>query len=158
PPARLDPARAGMLCFLLSEVAFFSTLIMTYVFYLGKSQSGPTPQVLALPLVIGTTICLLTSSLTVHLGERALRAGNVPRFGLFGGAPILLGVAFLAGTAYEWRELIVVRGLTPATNLFGTTYYTLVGFHAAHVTIGVLALLAVLGLGLRQRIATGAEM
>jgi cytochrome c oxidase subunit 3/cytochrome o ubiquinol oxidase subunit 3 len=67
-------------------------------------------------------------------------------------------VAFLAGTVYEWRGLIVEHGLTPATNLFGTTYYTLVGFHALHVTIGVLALLAVLGLGLRQRIATGAEL
>jgi cytochrome c oxidase subunit 3/cytochrome o ubiquinol oxidase subunit 3 len=65
-------------------------------------------------------------------------------------ATILLGIIFLAGTAFEWRELIVDYGLTPSRNLFGTTYYTLVGFHALHVTAGVVVMLTVLGLTLSR--------
>ncbi len=143
---RSDPRKVGMIAFLASEAAFFSTLLVGYVVYLGKSIVGPTPrEVLSLPLVVGTTACLLLSSYTVHRAEWALRAG-VGGFARWWSATIALGVAFLAGTAYEWSELIVRHGLTLGTNLFGTTYYTLVGFHAAHVTAGVVMLLAVLGL------------
>jgi cytochrome c oxidase subunit 3/cytochrome o ubiquinol oxidase subunit 3 len=135
-----------MLAFLVSEAAFFSTLVVGYVVYLGKSIVGPTPQeVLSLPLVVGTTACLLASSFTIHRAERALRAG-VGGFPVWWSATIALGVAFLAGTAFEWYSLIVAHGLTLGTNLFGTTFFTLVGFHAAHVTAGVVMLLTVLGL------------
>jgi cytochrome c oxidase subunit 3/cytochrome o ubiquinol oxidase subunit 3 len=137
-----------MLSFLVSEVAFFSTLIVVYRVYLGADQSGPTPAVLSLPLVIGTTICLLSSSVTVHFAVKSLNAGARSEFIRWWSATILLGVIFLAGTAWEWRELVVVHGLTPSRNLFGTTYYTLVGFHALHVTIGVIVMLTVLGLAL----------
>ena len=146
-----------MLSFLVSEVAFFSTLIVVYRAYLGAEQSGPTPAVLSLPLVIGTTFCLLTSSVTVHHAANSLKAWG-RAFDVFirwWSATILLGMIFLAGTAWEWpTELVVVHGLTPGRNLFGTTYYTLVGFHALHVTMGVVAMLTVLGLALsvgRQR-------
>src|SRR5262245_55698909 len=143
---RPDPRKVGMLAFLVSEAAFFSTLLVGYVAYLGKSITGPTPrEVLSLRLVVVTTACLLFSSYTVHRAERALRSG-AGGFVRWWAATIALGVAFLAGTAYEWSELIVRHGLTLGTNLFGTTYYTLVGFHAAHVTAGVVMLLAVLGL------------
>jgi cytochrome c oxidase subunit III len=145
----LTPQQWGMLSFLLSEVAFFGTLIAAYVTFLGQDQSGPTPAVLSLPLVIGTTICLLSSSGTIHVAENRLRAGDRGQFLLWWTATIVLGVTFLAGTAYEWHELITERGLTISRNLFGTTYYTLVGFHALHVTLGVFAMLITLVLAAR---------
>jgi cytochrome c oxidase subunit 3 len=151
-PARLSSTEWGMLSFLLSEFAFFSTLIVTYLTYMGKDQSGPTPAVLSLPLVIGTTICLLSSSGTVHLADRSLRRGGMWVFVLCWLGTIALGILFLLGTAYEWHELIVNRHLTISANLFGTTYYTLVGFHALHVTIGLIIMMIVLGLVLRRQV------
>jgi cytochrome c oxidase subunit 3 len=149
----LSPTEWGMLSFLLSEVAFFSTLIVTYLAYVGKDRSGPTPAILSLSLVIGTTICLLSSSATVHLADQALRRGAVRTFVLCWSITILLGVIFLLGTAYEWHELIVRHHLTISANLFGTTYYTLVGFHAFHVTCGLIALSIVLALVLRREVS-----
>jgi len=161
-PAPLGPVRWGMLAFLFSEVAFFSTLIVAYITFLHADQSGPTPAVLSLPLVIGTTICLLSSSGTIHVAEGRLRAGAKGMFLCWWLATIVLGVLFLAGTAYEWHRLITHDGLTISRNLFGTTFYTLVGFHALHVTGGVIAMSIVLLLGLRGRISAknplGAEM
>jgi cytochrome c oxidase subunit III len=155
PERTLSPGQWGLLSFLVSEVAFFGTLIVTYVFYLGKDvMGGPTPaQVLTLPLVLGTTACLLTSSLTIHLAERALGRGNQGGFLLLWAATIGLAVLFLLGTAYEWYGLIS-HGLTISRNLFGTTYYTLVGLHALHVTGGVTIMLIVLCLALRRQVTT----
>jgi cytochrome c oxidase subunit III len=141
----------GMAAFLVSEVAFFSTLIVVYLTFLGADRDGPTPAVLSLSLVIATTVCLLSSSVTVHLADRSLRSGSRSAFIRWWSATILLGIVFLAGTAYEWRGLIVERGLTISRNMFGTTYYTLVGFHALHVTVGVIVMLIVLGLTLRHQ-------
>jgi cytochrome c oxidase subunit 3/cytochrome o ubiquinol oxidase subunit 3 len=155
PEQWLSPVQWGVLSFLASEVAFFGTLIATYVSFLGKEQSGPTPAVLSLGLTIGTTICLLSSSVTVHLAERALRGGAKSGFVVWWSATIVLGVVFLAGTAFEWYGLISDYGLTISRNVFGSTYYTLVGFHALHVTVGVVILLIVLGLALRGRVTTG---
>ena len=149
----LDGHKVGMIAFFVSEVAFFSTLIMAYLVYMGQSKTGPTPaEVLSLPLVIGTTICLLSSSFTIHLADRSLRAGSMGAFQAWWGLTIVLGALFLAGAAYEWHDLIWHRGLTISRNLFGTTYYTLVGFHALHVTIGLLLLILLLGLVQRGRI------
>jgi cytochrome c oxidase subunit III len=155
PERWLSPVQWGVASFLVSEVAFFGTLITTYVNFLGKPQSGPTPAVLSLGLVIGTTACLLSSSVTVHLAGRALRAGARPGFLAWWAATIGLGVVFLAGTAFEWNGLISRHGLTISTNVFGSTYYTLVGFHAFHVTAGVITMLIVLGLALRGRVTAG---
>jgi cytochrome c oxidase subunit III len=151
PERGLTPAQWGMLAFLVSEVAFFSTLIVVYLTFLGADQSGPTPAVLSLRLVIATTICLLSSSVTVHLADKSLRSGSRSAFIRWWSATILLGIIFLAGTAYEWNALITQHGLTISRNLFGTTYYTLVGFHALHVSIGVIVMLLVLGLALRHQ-------
>ena len=127
-----------MITFFVSESAFFSTLLMTYVVFLGKSAVGPTPaEVFSMPLTIVSTICLLSSSVTVHFAERALHLGNRAGFLGLWSLTILLGIAFLVGTGLEWRDLIVTHHLTIGRNLFGTTYFTLVGFHAAHVTVGV---------------------
>ncbi len=142
-----------MIAFLISEVAFFSTLIVVYLSYLGRDIVGPTPaESLSLPLVLGTTLCLLSSSLTIYLAERALRSGFHGPFCLWWAATIGLGVIFLLGTAYEWRELIVRHHLTIGRNLFGTTFYTLVGFHGLHVTGGIVAMSIVMGLALARRV------
>lgn len=150
----LAPAKWGMFAFLLSEVAFFSTLVVAYVTFLGHDKVGPTPrEVLSLPLAIGGTVCLLASSVTVHLAERSLARGQRQVFLMQWALTIALGAAFLAITAHEWHGLIVEHGLTISRNLFGTTYYTLVGFHALHVTGGVVSMLIVAGLAVGREIA-----
>ncbi len=144
---RPDARKVGMLAFLASEAAFFSTLLVAYASYLGKSTDGPTPQnALRLPLVIGTTICLLSSSVTVHqaVGQSQRQAWR--GFAIWWSTTIALGITFLSGTAYEWHILYWHDGLTPQRNLFGTTYYTLVGFHALHVTMGVVVMIVLLAL------------
>jgi cytochrome c oxidase subunit 3/cytochrome o ubiquinol oxidase subunit 3 len=157
--ARPEPHKAGMVCFLVSEAAFFGTLIMAYVIFLRHGGTGPTPRdTLALGGVIPNTIALLLSSVTVHLAQRALRKGHVAGFHLLWAVTILLGALFLVGTAIEWRGLIRDHGLTIGVNLFGTTYYTLVGFHAFHVTLGVLVLSSVLLLSLSGNLAEGEPM
>jgi cytochrome c oxidase subunit III len=151
----LSPGQWGVLSFLVSEVALFGTLIVTYLFYLGKNLVGPTPaEALSLSLALCTTACLLASSGTVHVAEKALHRGTQGGFLLWWLATIVLGVLFLSGTAYEWHGLIVDHGLTISRNLFGTTFYTLVGLHALHVTGGVTIMLIVLGLALRRQVTT----
>jgi cytochrome c oxidase subunit 3/cytochrome o ubiquinol oxidase subunit 3 len=133
---RPDPGRVGIALLILSEASFFSVFLVAYLFYIGKSQSGPFPgDVLSFP-VLGT-ICLLTSSGTIVVAVRALEASQMLRFRLALFATLVLGTLFLVDTALEWRRLIEVEGLTIGTNLFGTSFYSLVGFHAAHVTFGV---------------------
>lgn len=149
----LTPSQWGMLSFLFSEVAFFSTLIVVYISYLHRDRVGPTPrEALSLGLVTGTTICLLSSSVTIHLAGMALERRRQALFCLWWAITIVLGITFLAGTAYEWHDLIEVHGLTIGRNLFGTTFYTLVGFHGLHVTAGVIAMLIVFGLALGRRV------
>jgi cytochrome c oxidase subunit 3/cytochrome o ubiquinol oxidase subunit 3 len=144
-----------MLTFLVSEVAFFGTLIMTYVYFLRQPlpPGDPIPsEVFHLPLVLASSVCLLSSSATIHLAEKALHRSAWRRFLGWWGLTIALGILFLVGTAREWSDLIGTWGLTISRNLFGTTYFTLVGFHALHVTVGVLVMSIVFGLGLRRQI------
>jgi cytochrome c oxidase subunit 3/cytochrome o ubiquinol oxidase subunit 3 len=152
-PVSLSPQQWGMLSFLLSEVGLFGTLIVTYIFYLGRDTIGPTPaEALSLKLVLLTTACLLGSSATVHVAEGTLARGDQGRFIRWWLATIVLGAVFLAGTAFEWHDLIYHHQLTISRNLFGTTYYTLVGLHALHVTGGVTIMLIVLGLALARQV------
>jgi cytochrome c oxidase subunit III len=159
-----SPVKVGMLAFLFSEVAFFSTLITTYVVFLKQTkESTPSPaEVFHLPLVLTGTACLLSSSVTIHFAEKCLRRGNRSGFLLWWGLTIVLGATFLACTGKEWHELICTYGLTISRNLFGSTYFTLVGFHALHVTIGLILLSSVFGLAWRGAIteknSTGAEI
>src|SRR4029078_8064082 len=102
PERMLNSAQWGMASFLLSEVAFFCTLIATYVAFMGKDTVGPTPtQALSLPLVIVTTICLLSSSVTIHFAERSLKRGQQRAFLLLLEGKVGLGVLFLFGTGVE---------------------------------------------------------
>jgi cytochrome c oxidase subunit III len=134
--------RVGMYGLIAAEAAIFTIFVVAYIFYIGKSVSGPQPKdVLHAPVLY--TICLLASSLTINFAIRQLTGGSTAAFGRWWLLTILLGGTFLFGTAREWMHLIFDEGLTVSTNLFGTTYYSLVGLHAFHVTIGLLALVIV---------------
>jgi len=137
---RLPPrGRVGMWCLIGAESGIFTIFVVAYLFYTGKSTTGPQPgDVLHAPIFY--TICLLASSVTIHLAVRGIAANRMASFGRWWVATILLGATFLLGTAREWIHLIFDEGLTISTNLFGTTYYSLVGLHAFHVTMGLLAL------------------
>ena len=140
--------KVGMACMILTESALFSIFVVAYLFYVGKSLSGPYPKdVLDWPVL--ATIALLSSSVTITLAVRALRRGAQGGFALWWGLTIALGAFFLGATALEWQGLIYDHHLTIWTNLFGTTFYTLVGFHAGHVTVGLLLLGLTLLLALR---------
>jgi cytochrome c oxidase subunit 3/cytochrome o ubiquinol oxidase subunit 3 len=135
--------KVGMWCLIIAESAIFSIFVVAYLYYAGKSLSGPTPaQVLDVPYL--TSICLFSSSLTILLAEKALHRGRVKRFGFFWFLTIALGAIFLIGTGREWYGLIYHDGLTISTNLFGTTFYSLVGLHAFHVTVGLIGLTIIL--------------
>lgn len=135
--------RVGMFCVIIAESAIFTIFVVAYIYNIGKSLYGPTPkEVLEVPLF--NSICLLSSSLTIWLSEHAIERGKVRTFGLWWALTFVLGAIFLGGTAIEWHKLIYQDGLTISTNLFGTTYYSLVGLHASHVIIGLGALLTVL--------------
>lgn len=139
--------RAGMIALIATESAFFTIFVTAYVFYIGKSLTPPYPRdVLSYPLL--NTACLLSSSVTIVLASRALRQGAMLRFTVLWFMTLALGVEFLIGTGLEWHRLIYHAGLTIRTNLFGTTYYSLVGLHALHVTIGSLAIALVMALTL----------
>ncbi len=138
--------KVAMACLIIAESAIFTIFVVAYLFYLGKSVTGPTPrEVLETPIFY--TICLLSSSLTIHLAAKSLERDYRRLFLLSWMLTIALGGLFLFGTAQEWHRLIYERGLTISTNLFGTTYYSLVGLHAFHVTAGLimLSLVAIFG-------------
>lgn len=144
-----DRGIVGMACLILAESAIFIIFVVAYIYYLGKSLSGPTPkQVLEYPVI--ATICLLSSSLTVHAAVSALRKSKVGTCAAWLAATILLALVFLGYTAEEWYELIYHYGLTIKTNLFGTTFYSLVGLHATHVVVGLIMLCIALIAALRK--------
>jgi len=145
--------KVAMVCLIIAESAIFTIFVVAYLFYVGKSNTGPTPrEVLETPIFY--TICLLSSSLTIHFAGKLLERG---RRGVFLGLwllTIVLGGLFLYGTGQEWHRLIYGHGLTISTNLFGTTYYSLVGLHAFHVTAGLIMLSIVLLFGLAGRVGS----
>ena len=146
-----DRGKVGMASLIIAESAIFTIFAVAYLFYAGKSLSGPTPrEVLETPIFY--TICLLSSSLTIHGAEKALERGKRGVFLALWMATFVLGALFLYGTGQEWRRLIYEHGLTVSTNLFGTTYYSLVGLHAFHLTAGLVMLAIVLVFGLAGRV------
>jgi len=143
--------KVGMACLIIAESAIFTIFVVAYLFYVGKSLYGPTPrEVLETPIFY--TICLLSSSLTIHLAGKLLERGRRVAFLALWLVTLILGALFLYGTGQEWHRLIYEHGLTISTNLFGTTYYSLVGLHAFHVTAGLTMLTIVLLFGLAGRV------
>jgi len=143
--------KVAVACLIVIESAMFTIFVVAYLFYIGKSLTGPYPaDVLETPIV--STICLLASSLTIVLAARAFRRESGGGFRLWWATTILLAAVFLASTAAEWKRLIVDHHLTISTNLFGTTFYSLVGLHASHVIVGLTLLMLVLVLSLKGSI------
>ena len=143
--------RVGMASLIFAESAIFTIFVVAYLFYVGKSLTGPTPrEVLETPIFY--TICLLSSSLTIHFAGKFLERGKRGAFLILWLLTIVLGGLFMYGTGQEWHRLIYEHGLTISTNLFGTTYYSLVGLHAFHVTAGLVMLVIVAVLGLCGRV------
>jgi cytochrome c oxidase subunit 3 len=138
----MTKGRVAMYCLIAAEAAMFTIFVVAYLFYAGRSVEGPAPKdVLHAPIFF--SICLLSSSVTIHRAVRSWKRGRSRAFAGWWLGTMGLGAAFLAGTALEWRDLIYTKGLTIQTNLFGTTYYALVGLHAFHLTAGLVALAVV---------------
>src|ERR1700740_291409 len=143
--------KVGMACLIIAESAIFTIFVVAYLYYIGKSLTGPTPrEVLESPIFF--TVCLLSSSLTIHLASKLLERGKRGAFLALWFLTIVLGALFMYGTAREWHRLIYEHGLTISSNLFGTTCYSLVGLHATHVMVGLLMLTIVLLFGLAGRV------
>jgi cytochrome c oxidase subunit 3 len=143
--------RIGMFSLIAAESAIFTIFVVAYIYYIGRSLSGPKPRdVLEVPILY--TVFLLSSSITIWMSERALEKFKLRAFAAWLGTTILFGLIFLYGTATEWHKLIYHDGLTISTNLFGTTYYCLVGLHASHVIAGLLMLSTVLIFTLTGRV------
>jgi cytochrome c oxidase subunit 3/cytochrome o ubiquinol oxidase subunit 3 len=136
---------------IIAESAIFTIFVVAYLFYMGKSLTGPTPREVLEPPIF-YSICLLSSSITVHTAGTFLKRGKQGAFIGLWILTFILGGLFLFGTGQEWNRLIHEKGLTISTNLFGTTYYSLVGLHAFHVTVGLTMLLIVLIFGLASRV------
>lgn len=138
-----DRGKVGITFLIISETALFTIFVVAYLVYMGKSTTGPYPKdVLEIPIF--STICLFSSSATIVFAERALHKGNLQGFKLWWLLTVLLGLEFITATGIEWHHLIYQEHLTISTNLFGTTYYSLVGLHASHVIVGLLFLMIVL--------------
>lgn len=133
----------GMASLIAAESSIFTIFVVAYLYYLGRDVQGPTPkEVLEVPIFY--TVCLLSSSFFIWLAEHAINAGRMAAFKLWWTVTVVLGAIFLYGTGVEWHKLIYRDHLTIHTNLFGTTYYSLVGLHASHVVVGLLMMLFVL--------------
>lgn len=138
-----DRGTMGVIFLIVTESALFTIFVVAYLVYIGRSLTGPYPKdVLDLPIL--ASICLLSSSVTIVFAESALKRERIGLFKLWWFATILLGLEFLVSTGLEWRKLIYQDHLTVSTNLFGTTFYSLVGLHASHVIVGMLFLLLVM--------------
>jgi len=143
--------KVAVISLILTESALFTIFLVAYLFYMGKSLNPPYPsQVLEFPWL--ATIALLSSSVTIIFSERALHRGNKGAFHIWWAVTVALGAYFLWFTAMEWKHLIFEKDLTLGTNVFGTTFYSLVGLHASHVIIGLVLLTMVLILSLLGKV------
>src|SRR5260370_3240676 len=134
-----DRGRVAMLMLIAAEAAIFTIFVVAYVFYLGKSLTGPMPKdVLSVPIVY--TICLLSSSLTIHFAAQSLRRGGVLTFGVLWLATIKLGAAFLDWTGTQLYRLIYKERFTISTKLLRTTYYPFGGLRSFHVILVLFSL------------------
>lgn len=141
----------GMASLITAESSIFMIFVVAYLYYLGRDVQGPTPRaVLEVPVFY--TVCLLSSSFFIWLAERAIDHARMAAFRLWWSVTIVLGLIFLYGTATEWRKLIFEDHLTISTNLFGTTYYSLVGLHATHVVVGLIMMLFTLAFALLGKV------
>jgi len=148
----LSNNKLGMWLFLGSECLLFGGLISTYMLYHGRTQGGPKPsQVYDIPFTSISSFILLMSSLTMVLAVAAIQRGDHRRLRIWLLTTALLGSFFIAGQVYEFT-VFVKEGMGFTTNAASSAFYTLTGFHGAHVTIGIIMLLSTVALSFRGRI------
>jgi heme/copper-type cytochrome/quinol oxidase subunit 3 len=148
----LDNRKLLMWLFLGSECLFFGSLISAYLLYRDKSTTGPYPEdVFDIPFTSVSAFQLLMSSVTMVLALASIQRGNVRGMQIWLLATAFLGLLFVSGQAYEFT-VFYHDGLHLDTNLFGTTFFVLTGFHGAHVTIGILILMSLFMVSLQGRI------
>jgi len=141
-----------MWVFLGSECLLFGALISAYFLYRGRSVEGPRPEdVFDIPFTSVSSFVLLMSSLTMVLALAAAQRADYRRLRVWLMATALLGATFIAGQIYEFTTFIR-EGLTIKTNLFGSSFFVLTGFHGVHVTLGIVMLLSLWNLSVRGRI------
>ena len=145
----IDHRKLVMWAFLGSECMFFGTLIATNLVYADASRSGPGAALLDIPVTTGSTFVLLMSSLMMVLALSALNHGNMRGFRVWLLCTAFMGATFLGFQFFEFYEF-AQHGLTPRTNLYGSSFFTLTGFHGAHVTGGVIWLLSLVALSFRK--------
>ena len=156
-PLLEDKIRLAVLLFLVSEFMFFFFLIVAYIYSQPSEINGPTAHSSLVPWKTGFyTLLLLSSSATIYMAERAISASR-KRFTLWMSATVALGAVFLFGEMREYSGLLN-KDISISRNLFGSTYFTLTGFHAIHVTLGLLMLLALLGLVLSGKLGPKSEI
>ena len=148
----LPNLKLAMWIFLASDCLLFGALISSYVLYRGASVTGPYPNdVFDIPFTSVSSFVLLASSLTMVLALAAIQRGDQGRLRVWLLATALLGLSFIGGQVYEFTSFYD-EGLSLTTNLFGTTFYVVTGFHGTHVAIGIVMLFTVLGLSFSGRI------
>jgi heme/copper-type cytochrome/quinol oxidase subunit 3 len=152
PSFGVDSRKLLMWLFLASDCMFFGSLIATYMIYRNRAEDlgvGPFPhELLDIPYTSVSAFVLLMSSLTMVLAVSAIQQGNMRRLRIWLFATALLGSVFLGGQYFEFTEFFK-EGLSLQRNMYGATFFTLTGFHGAHVTVGVLWLLSLLFVSLR---------
>lgn len=136
----IERNKLGMILFIASEAVFFLLLILAYVFYHTQGGLGPTA---ANSLDVFKTslfsLALFSSSATIWRAGVAINCGRQIRGGIWLAATILLGLVFLIGQGTEYANLLQ-HDVTISRNLFGTTFFTLTGFHGLHVAVGLILL------------------
>ena len=150
----LDHRKMLMWAFLGSDCLFFGSLIATYLLYKGKSLVGPYPaDVFNIPYTSVSAFVLLMSSLTMVLALAAIQRGDQRGLRIWLIATALLGTVFIGGQYFEFMTFYHHYDLSLTSNLFGTTFYVLTGFHGAHVTVGIIILLSFVVMSFRGRVA-----
>ena len=145
----LDNRKLLMWLFLASDCLFFGSFIAAYLLYRGRSLVGPYPaDLFDIPFTSVSAFILLMSSVTMVLALAAIQRGNVRNMRIWLFTTAILGTLFIAGQVFEFTEFNH-EGLSLSTNLFGTTFFVLTGFHGAHVTVGVLILLSLFVVSMR---------
>ena len=148
----LDNRKLLMWAFLASDCMFFGTLIATYMVYKNRSLTPPYPRgTFDVPYTSVSAFVLLLSSLTMVLALASIQRGEERRMRVWLSATALLGCIFLGGQFYEFNSFYR-EGLTLSSNLFGSTFFTLTGFHGTHVFIGVFWLASLVAHSFRGRL------
>ena len=150
----ISNAKLGMWIFLGSECLLFGALISTYLLYHGRALEGPTPiDVYNIPFTSVSTFVLLMSSLTMVLAVSAAHRHDESKMRLWLASTAVLGASFIAGQIYEFAYMYS-EGLGYSTNIFGSAFYSLTGFHGVHVTIGIIMLVTALVMSFRGKFPT----